>query len=187
MFPRYIQKNIPLALTALRLALLPFIFYQLVHQLWISSGVLFAIAVCTDVLDGYLARKWNAVTLAGTLLDPLADKVLVVGCVIALFLHPSTHALVPWWFLVVLVCKELILVVGSAFLGVFSPGVVIAPSLWGKLAMLIQSCLIGWLIVCLIFGIIPHSSIFLLIGLSLLLIGISLFHYGYMVCKILIK
>lgn len=69
--------NVPNILTLSRLALLPFIICGMYAGLPVFSLILYAIASITDFLDGYLARKLNAITPFGTFLDPISDKIFV--------------------------------------------------------------------------------------------------------------
>lgn len=62
---------------------------------WVLLG-LFALAACTDFLDGYLARKWNVVSGFGRMIDPIADKLLVAGCLIAFCIASLGN---PWFLI----------------------------------------------------------------------------------------
>lgn len=84
--------NIPILLTWLRVALIPLIvgvFY--LPDLWLSpfakgaaSTTIFVVAAFTDWLDGFLARRWNETSAFGAFLDPVADKLMVVGALLVL-------------------------------------------------------------------------------------------------------
>ena len=65
---------VPNAITALRLALLPVFGWYVVDDRPITASVVLALIGFSDVLDGYLARKWNVMSRLGAFLDPLADK-----------------------------------------------------------------------------------------------------------------
>ena len=82
-----LQKNIPNLLTALRVAVIPFIlisFYlPFVWAHWIAVS-LFITACITDFLDGYLARRWDLTSSFGRVLDPVADKLLVCSTLLML-------------------------------------------------------------------------------------------------------
>ena len=68
---------------------------------WLALAI-FLVAAATDLLDGYLARRWGQVTTIGTLLDPIADKLLVSAALISLV---QVHA-VPAWMVIVIVGRE---------------------------------------------------------------------------------
>lgn len=106
--------NLPNALTLLRIFFVPLLVAVLVQgHVTIDLGVttvtseilalsLFLAAAATDLLDGYLARKWGQITTVGTLLDPIADKLLVSSALIALV---QVRA-VPAWMTIVIIGRE---------------------------------------------------------------------------------
>ncbi len=102
------MSRIPNILTVLRVLLIP-VFLWLAffnrtgdHIAW--ALLVFAIAAFTDFLDGYLARKWNAISDFGKIADPLADKLLVLSALAALTWHPgSPYQLWTWIFAVIAV------------------------------------------------------------------------------------
>ncbi len=106
--------NVPNSLTIIRIFFVPLLVAVLVQERnflsWqgdaISNDILalfiFWIAAATDLLDGYLARRWKQVTTIGTLLDPIADKLLVSAALIALV----QVRVVPGWLVVLLVGRE---------------------------------------------------------------------------------
>lgn len=104
--------NIPNALTVLRMLMIPLMVYVFNNfgAEW-AMGV-YVLASLTDVLDGYIARKYNQITDFGKLMDPLADKLMVISMLIMLVLK----AYVPTWVLIVVAGKELMMVGGAALL-----------------------------------------------------------------------
>lgn len=106
--------NLPNALTLLRIFFVPLLVAALVQKnfefhagsLLIRHEMLalaiFLMAAATDLLDGYLARRWRQVTTVGTLLDPIADKLLVSAALIALV---QAHVL-PAWMAILIVGRE---------------------------------------------------------------------------------
>jgi cardiolipin synthase len=91
--------------------------------------ILTALAGFTDILDGLLARKLKMTSKTGTILDPLADKILVVGILIAL----SAKGELNWLWLAVLVVKELGLLLGGLIL-LMQGKTVPSARIWGKMA-----------------------------------------------------
>lgn len=89
--------NLPNALAALRIVLAPALFFLLthhfdtVHQTWVNyfAAVTFGIAALTDFFDGYIARAWGQKTTLGAILDPLADKMLILAAFLGLMLRES--------------------------------------------------------------------------------------------------
>jgi CDP-diacylglycerol--glycerol-3-phosphate 3-phosphatidyltransferase len=107
--------NVPNALTLLRIFFVPLLVAALVQQdlkLHLSGGVvvtnaaialaIFWVAAGTDLLDGYLARRWGQITTVGTLLDPIADKLLISAAFISLV----EMQLVPGWMVVIIIGRE---------------------------------------------------------------------------------
>ena len=106
--------NLPNALTIARIFFVPLLVAALVEENvsvhafgvtitneWLALAI-FLIAAVTDLLDGYLARKWGQVTTIGTLLDPIADKLLISAALISLV---QVHA-VPGWMVILVVGRE---------------------------------------------------------------------------------
>ena len=127
--------NLPNALTLLRIFLVPLLLAVLLTRT--ESGVLvgtgiFGLAVLTDYLDGYFARRRNQVTKLGILLDPVADKLLTAAAFIALVEMDA----VPAWMVVIIVGRELA-VTGLRSIAA-GRGVVIAASTLGKWKMALQ-------------------------------------------------
>ncbi len=132
--------NLPNKLTTFRVILIPFfVVFMLVdvtaYDKWIALAV-FIIASLTDLLDGYIARKYNLVTNFGKFMDPLADKLLVCSALICLV----ALSRIPAWIVIVIIAREFII---SGFRLVASDnGVVIAASYWGKFKTTFQMVMI---------------------------------------------
>lgn len=104
-------KYIPNILSVLRLIMafaFAAVFILLPEKLYIAV-IIFVLAGITDVVDGTLARKFNWITNAGKILDPLADKLMQVIALIC----TVASGLVPWWLLLPIVLKELTMGIGS--------------------------------------------------------------------------
>lgn len=121
-------KYIPNILTILRFIFIPIILYFIFTGNYILGIVFFTISGITDVLDGFIARKFNLVSNFGKLMDPLADKLTQISVLASL----TTVEIIPVWILAIVVLKELIMVVGASFL--YGKDVVVYSKWYGKLA-----------------------------------------------------
>lgn len=102
-------RFIPNALCILRMLLLaPVVWLLLTHQFLLTLG-LFALAAFTDGLDGFLAKRCGWTSALGKILDPLADKILLVGVFITL----AIVDLVPVWLAVVAVTRDVVIAAGA--------------------------------------------------------------------------
>lgn len=121
--------NLPNMLTLARIAAIPF-FVWLTYEgdplTSVMAAVTFAVAAITDVIDGWLARRWNLVTVVGKFLDPLADKLIVNAALVMLV----RLGRVPSWLVIVILSRELI-VTGLRSVAA-SEGMVIAAGQEGK-------------------------------------------------------
>ncbi len=127
--------NIPNRITLSRLVLAIVFFVFLTHRHFNIALVIFFIAVATDWLDGYLARKWELSTDLGRLVDPFVDKVIICGTFI-IFVNVAEDLLAPW-MVITIVAREFLV---SSIRGFSeSKGVKFASNIWGKTKMFIQS------------------------------------------------
>lgn len=127
--------NIPNLLTMGRIACVPIVVLLLLsdsRQMGFWAAVVFSAACVTDWLDGYLARKWELVTVMGKFLDPLADKLIVMAALIMLI--PLER--VPAWAVFLILAREM-LVTGLRSIA-SSEGIVIAASNLGKYKTIFQ-------------------------------------------------
>jgi cardiolipin synthase (CMP-forming) len=127
-------RQLPNALTGVRLALAPLLVAAIVQgQPRPALGLLFVAAV-SDALDGFLARRFGWLTRLGSLLDPLADKLLLNACFIGLWVV----AVLPGWLLALVLGRDLLIIVGAfAYHRLIRP-VTGSPSLLGKLTTALQ-------------------------------------------------
>ncbi len=99
--------TVPNVLSMLRLALVPAFLVLIVLGDYVSALIVLVIASLTDLLDGYLARRLDQVTRLGQLLDPAADRLYIFAALVGL----AANALVPWWIVVVIVARDVVLLV----------------------------------------------------------------------------
>jgi CDP-diacylglycerol---glycerol-3-phosphate 3-phosphatidyltransferase len=127
--------NLPNVLTVLRIMLVPVLVVALLGNTPsgdILAAVVFALASLTDFVDGYLARARDSVTTFGKLMDPLADKLLIVGALLSLV---SLHRL-EGWVAMVIIARELAVTMLRVNVG--QSGVVISASMFGKVKTCVQ-------------------------------------------------
>lgn len=166
-------KHLPNFLTIFRMLLVPVFVVLLVNptprsMLW--ATVVFCVASITDWLDGYIARAYKAETVFGKLIDPLADKVLVMAALVMLSgLSQEPH--VPAWLVVLLLSREMI-VTGLRSLAAYS-GIVVPASRMAKYKTF-------WTMVAIVFLLIRESYVifgfqvhFYKVGIFLLWIALA--------------
>ena len=137
---------------------------------------IFVGAGITDGLDGWIAKKFNCVTRLGSILDPIADKVLIVSTYVVLVLLGD----LPFWLLLLIVFRDAGIIGGYLILDTLHDSVPLHPSFLSKVNTLLQIILVavvlidraGWVHL-------PWLNEFLivLVGLTTLISGI---HYGYL-------
>ena len=135
--------NLPNQLTSLRLLLSVALFWLIATEHYVAAFILFLVAVGTDWLDGYYARKFNQVTTLGRILDPFADKVIVCGTFIFILVAPGMSS-EPYpgprglraWMVVVIVGRELLVTALRSFLE--ERGSDFSANMSGKLKMVLQ-------------------------------------------------
>ncbi len=180
-----VRRWVPNALTGLRLVIAAAFFVQLsvgdypirevvepkvtaVHPVWryLIAALLFGLAALTDCLDGPLARRWKVVSRFGRVMDPFADKVLVVGAFIMLAgppfgmdtqAHPNFQVSGVWpWMVVVILGRELLV---TSIRAVAEEDGVDFSAVWaGKAKMILQACVIPFVLVMLGITEVQHGT-----------------------------
>ena len=135
--------NIPVTLTLLRVALMPGLTLFLVERHLGAALLVYALAAATDVVDGWVARRWRQITRLGTLLDPQVDIIFNLGLYFAL----ATAELMPAWVFWIAVLRYALLLVGGACLYLFVGPVRIYPTLFGRLTGVVTTALVAMLLV----------------------------------------
>lgn len=123
-----IAKHIPNVLTIFRFILIPFIVLNLANDKYLVAFVIFTVSGLTDILDGFIARKFNFITNFGKLIDPLADKCTQIITLATLALKN----IIPMWIIIIVILKEFIMVAGASFL--YGKELVVSSKWYGKLA-----------------------------------------------------
>jgi CDP-diacylglycerol--glycerol-3-phosphate 3-phosphatidyltransferase len=98
--------NLPNSITLVRICMIPVSVGFLAMDTPVScywATVIFALASATDFLDGWVARRWNLITITGKFLDPLADKLIVISALVMLL----SFGRVPAWAVILIIVREL--------------------------------------------------------------------------------
>ena len=103
------RRDIPNLITILRMVLVLPVVWLIAHEFFMESLILFAIAGVSDGVDGFLAKHYGWQSRLGSILDPLADKLLLISTSITL----SWIGLIPVWLVVMVVLRDLLIVVGG--------------------------------------------------------------------------
>lgn len=123
------QMNLPNFLTLIRFLLVPVMTIFLVKQNFTLAITSYILAGITDVLDGYIARKYNLITKLGKILDPMADKLLQFSALVGLWIIE----VIPFWITLIFFLKEIFMGLGAIKL--LKNKDVVVPSKWfGKLS-----------------------------------------------------
>jgi cardiolipin synthase (CMP-forming) len=144
--------SIPNYLTLLRILLTPVFFITLVSYTPEKEGLrflalaIFAVAALTDALDGLLARFLKQRTALGQMLDPLADKILLVSAYIGLLFVAALPFRPPLWITITIIFRDLILLVGFFALHFASVKIDVQPNIWGKLTTVSQMILLCFIL-----------------------------------------
>ena len=114
-----------------------------------AAILVFLIAAVSDGLDGYVARRYNQRSALGVILDPIADKGLLLSGIITLSIsnwsqsNPA-YGQFPAWFPVLVITRDAVILVGAALLQVLNGKVHVRPSWTGKVATVLQMAAIAW-------------------------------------------
>lgn len=130
--------NIPNFITTIRLLLVPLFALLVWRHMYMAALWLFFFAGASDALDGYIAKRLNQCTWIGSLIDPLADKALIVTAVILL----SVRGLLPWWLTMVIVGRDVLIVAGTIAYIILTGELEMSPSPISKINTFVQLILI---------------------------------------------
>lgn len=140
-----------------------------------TAIAVFLLAAVSDGLDGYVARRYNQRSSLGVILDPIADKGLLLSGIITMSISnwsesDPNYGKFPLWFPVLVITRDAVIVVGSVVLHLLNGKVQVRPHWTGKIATVLQMTAIGW--VMLQFRIIPLPYIVAAAGIFTFISGI---------------
>lgn len=175
---REFRITFPTIITLVRIFLVPCIVSAMLFGAWGVAYVFFIIASVSDMLDGAIARIFKQKTFLGACLDPLADKLLVVSCFATLACTDSLPFHVPFWFVGLVLFRELVLIIGFFYVFTSKEGVDVRPTYLGKVTAASQMLFIAWLFTCYFYGWAPEHLYYSVLLVIVGLIVISFFQYA---------
>ncbi len=150
--------NLPNKLTMMRMVAVPFFICAFMFEFYLVAFAIFILASATDMLDGYIARKYNMITNFGKIMDPLADKILVYSAFCLMI-----DNLVPAWMFIIILAREFV-VAGMRTVAA-SEGIVVAAGLSGKIKTVLQMIAVPCLLLVPAF---PDNTILMYISMGFL-------------------
>ena len=183
--------TVPNVLTVFRMVLIPVFVSLLFYQRFILALTVFVLAGVTDGLDGLLARRFDQSSQLGTILDPIADKLMLVTSFVVLsmrsvFPQPlPPHLPVPFWVTVAVISRDVFIVVGAAAINIVTGFRGFRPSLLGKINTTVQ---IGAIAAIIFAASVPFGTGYYLPTIYTTVFAFSLLsgaHYVFFVSKLL--
>lgn len=183
--------TIPNLLTVFRMVLIPIFVSLLFYQKFWWALAVFIIAGVTDCLDGLLARRLAMESQLGTVLDPIADKLMLVTSFVVLSM-PSVfptplpaHLPVPFWVTIAVISRDVFIIVGAAAINIMTGFRGFRPSWLGKLSTTVQIFAIATIIFAASY---PYGTGYYLPTLYAVVVGLAVFsgaHYVFFVSRLL--
>jgi CDP-diacylglycerol--glycerol-3-phosphate 3-phosphatidyltransferase len=141
-------------ITILRILLIPFFVVEVLY--YVNTGnevhrfvaiLAFAITAILDGVDGYIARRYHQKSELGAMLDPLADKLLLVsGIVLLSFDHRPYLGQIPPWLTVTVIGRDVLLLVGLAVIRLTVGQIKVRPRVSGKISTVLQMIVVSWIL-----------------------------------------
>ena len=140
--------------TILRILLIPFFVVELIYYVRtgneayrLAAILSFAVAAICDGVDGYIARRYNQQSELGAILDPLADKLLLVSAIVLLSFDNTPYLRqVPLWLTGIIIGRDLLLGIGAVVIHLIVGKITVRPRLTGKLATVFQMFAVTWIL-----------------------------------------
>ena len=148
--------NLANKITVARILLIPFFVAFIIYFKPVIALAIFLIAVISDGIDGYVARAWKQKTKLGAMLDPIADKLLIISAFVCLIFVKNLPFTVdfPPYVPIVVISREVIIILGLIVIYMMKGDIEIRPSMLGKLTTFFQMSTIVFVLAQL-----KHSSI----------------------------
>jgi cardiolipin synthase len=140
--------NLPNYITLVRIVLIPFFINLMIYGYYREALAVFVVACVTDALDGLIARLTSSITELGALLDPIADKLLILSAFVTLVLLE----MLPVWLVTIVVSRDVILILGSLVIYMLGYDLKARPSIIGKVTTVLQLFVVTLALILTIFG-----------------------------------
>ena len=163
--------------TLARLFLTPFVVSAMIWGYWGTAFFLFVFAAFTDIVDGTLARLLEQKTFLGACLDPIADKILLLSCFFTLAFVKTPLFLIPGWFFILVLSKEVLQVGGAIILYCIKGHLDIRPTVLGKLTTVVQVGFIMWLFSCYFFQWMPTKTYYTMLAVVIFFVSAAFAQY----------
>src|SRR5687768_9765492 len=183
--------TIPNLLTMFRMVLIPIFVSLLFYQKFLLALAVFVLAGITDGLDGLLARRFSQESQLGTVLDPIADKLMLVTSFVVLSMRgvfPTplpAHLPVPFWVTIAVISRDVFILVGAAAINIMTGFRAFRPSFLGKISTTVQIVAIATIIFAARF---PYGTGYYLPTVYAIVVGLAVLsggHYIFFVSKLL--
>ncbi len=173
------EKRITVAtmFTIGRMLMVPVVVLAMVFGQWGAAFGFFVAAAVTDSIDGSIARYFNQKTFLGACLDPIADKVLLLSIFSTLAFIETPLFSIPFWFVGLVLLKELLQITGAAVLYYRKGHLEVRPTVLGKATMFVQTAFIVWLFACYFFNWMPVTTYDTMLGLMLVMVFAAFMQY----------
>lgn len=166
--------NLPNTLTITRIILIPLFVTAIIYGRYDYALYVFVIAALTDLFDGLTARIKGQKTELGALLDPIADKFLLVTS----FILFSIYGLLPKWLTITIISRDIIIITGWLILYIVTHNAKVDASILGKIAIALQLILIAYILIRTNIPVLPDIQKYL-IWITAFLTIVSGLHYIY--------
>ena len=176
--------------TISRILLVPFFIVAVIY--YVKTGVelyrwlaiaCFGVAAISDAIDGFIARHFNQWSELGTVLDPLADKLLLVSGIVLLSLHNEPYLLpIPIWLTVAILSRDVFLLLGYVVIHFLAGGMKVKPHWLGKVATVLQMAAVLWAL----FKLDPRAHYWICVGTGVST-GLSGLIYLFVFMRLLAK
>jgi len=152
--------------TIVRILLVPFFIVQVIYYNRTGNPVNWYCAICSffaasiaDGIDGYIARHFNQRSELGAILDPLADKLLLVSGIILLSMETRYFVRIPIYLTATVISRDVILVIGMAIIHYTGTKFSVHPHITGKIATVLQMAKVLWTLIKLNPAVLPYITI----------------------------